>query len=212
MSSDAPNKEACSPANGGCGCSGGTPASGALPPGVVTVEAPAPTTRRNFLFQIGIALNLLAGALISIPLIGFVLSTFIQKFPLQWISLGSLEKFPVGQVRLAQYLNPYRRTWDGETAHIPCWVRRIDEAEFQVFAINCTHLGCPVRWFAESKLFMCPCHGGAFYENGDHAAGPPPRGLFTYEYRVLNGNLEIKGGILPTLANPGNPTEKVKEA
>jgi Rieske Fe-S protein len=81
-------------------------------------------------------------------------------------------------------------------------VRRIQGNEFQVFAINCAHLGCPVRWFEESKLFMCPCHGGAYYENGEHAAGPPPRGLFTYEFKIDNGNLMILAGALPTLAQP----------
>jgi Rieske Fe-S protein len=55
---------------------------------------------------------------------------------------------------------------------------------------------------------MCPCHGGAYYENGEHAAGPPPRGLYTYEYQVVGTKLEIKGGILPNLGNTGNPTEK----
>lgn len=208
MTPDVP-KGPCTSSDACCGGGGG---ESHRPPNVPTVDAPPPTTRRNFLFQIGIALNVVAGALVGLPIIGFVLSSFIQKFPLQWISLGSLDQFPVGQVRLARYLNPYHRKWDGETAHIPCWVRRIGPAEFQVFAINCTHLGCPVRWFAESKLFMCPCHGGAFYENGDHAAGPPPRGLFTHEYRIVGETLEIKGGILPNLGNPGNPTEKVKEA
>jgi hypothetical protein len=34
-----------------------------------------------------------------------------------------------------------------------CWVRRIAGDQFQVFAINCAHLGCPVRWFAQSGLY-----------------------------------------------------------
>src|SRR5262245_3806869 len=106
------------------------------------------------------------------------------------------------QTRLAVYQNPATRPWDGDTAHVPCWVRRIDEQRFQVFAINCTHLGCPVRWFPESKLFMCPCHGGAFYEDGSHASGPPPRGLFEYEHKVENGSLMVVGGHIPTLAEP----------
>ena len=63
-------------------------------------------------------------------------------------------------------------------------VRRKEAADFQVFAVNCAHLGCPVSWFPASGLFMCPCHGGVYYENGAHASGPPPRGLFQYEYRV----------------------------
>jgi len=177
---------------------------------VAVVDAPPPTTRRHFLFQIGIGLNVVAGALITVPILGYVMASFVEKFKLEWINLGPISQFPEGEIRISQYENPYRRPWDGETAKIPCWVRHVPGGTFQVFAINCTHLGCPVRWFAESKLFMCPCHGGAFYENGDHAAGPPPRGLYTYEYQVRNGNLEIKGGILPNIGNPGNPTEKVK--
>jgi len=61
----------------------------------------------------------------------------------------------------------------GETGDIACWVRNVDDQTFQVFAINCAHLGCPVRWFPQSSLFMCPCHGGAYYEDGSRASGPP---------------------------------------
>ena len=83
---------------------------------------------------------------------------------------------------------------------MPCWVRRIADDRFQVFAINCTHLGCPVRWFPESGLFMCPCHGGVYYEDGQHASGPPPRRLYEYEYKIDGGQLMVRGGQLPTLA------------
>ena len=87
---------------------------------------------------------------------------------------------------------------DGETAEIPCWVRNIDGNNFQVFAINCAHLGCPVRWFPKSRLFMCTCHGGAYYEDGSRASGPPERGLFQYPFKVLDGKLQIQAGELPT--------------
>jgi len=90
--------------------------------------------------------------------------------------------------------------WDGATAKSACWVRHVQGDRFQVFAVNCTHLGCPVRWFAQSRLFMCPCHGGAYYEDGGRASGPPPRGLFEYEYQIREGQLWVRGGQLPTLA------------
>jgi menaquinol-cytochrome c reductase iron-sulfur subunit len=77
-------------------------------------------------------------------------------------------------------------------------VRRVQGDEFQVFAVNCAHLGCPVRWFQQSGLFMCPCHGGAYYRDGSRASGPPERGLFEYPYKVQNGLLSIKAGELPT--------------
>lgn len=166
-------------------------------------EETAPPTRRHALFLVGAALDVVAAALVAVPLIGFVFSSFAtRRDPRKWISLGRLEYFPENQTRLATYQNPFTRPWDGETAHIPCWVRHIKGNQFQVFAINCAHLGCPVRWFRESQLFMCPCHGGVYYEDGSRASGPPPRGLFEYDYKVQNGELWVKGGEMPTLANP----------
>lgn len=160
------------------------------------------SSRRDFLLKLGIGLNVVAGGMIGVPVIGYALSSFAKKPELEWIDLGLVDDFEEGKTRLALYDNPLRVDWDGATAEIPCWVRRIQGEEFTVFAINCTHLGCPVRWFEESRLFMCPCHGGAFYEDGSHASGPPPRGLYTYIHKVENNHLLIKGGILPTLANP----------
>jgi Rieske Fe-S protein len=80
-------------------------------------------------------------------------------------------------------------------------VRREAQNKFTVFAVNCAHLGCPVRWFPQSELFMCPCHGGVYYSDGQRAAGPPERGLFTYENKVSGGQLLIDAGQMPTLSN-----------
>ena len=176
-----------------CGCGG---------PAAAEIAPAHPLSRRNLMLRIGAGLNVIAGALIGVPLLGYVLSSFTGKSQMSWISLGPLERFPQGETRLAVYRNPVSKPWDGDTAEVPCWVRRIDPGTFQVFAINCTHLGCPVRWFQESKLFMCPCHGGAFYEDGAHASGPPPRGLYEYQHRVESGELKVLGGHLPTLAEP----------
>jgi Rieske Fe-S protein len=164
---------------------------------------PAGVSRRGFLFMLGVALNVVAATLLAIPVIGYVFSSFRRSVGSQsWIVLGALQNFPENQTRLATYRNPYTRPWDGTTANIPCWVRRVTGEKFQVFAINCTHLGCPVRWFEESHLFMCPCHGGAFYDDGSHASGPPPRGLYEYEYKIEQGQLWVRGGQLPTLSEP----------
>jgi menaquinol-cytochrome c reductase iron-sulfur subunit len=164
--------------------------------------AAQPSSRRNFLVKVGAGLNAIAAAFIGVPLLGYVLSTFKRESTETWISLGPLNSFPEGETRLAAYRNPVNKPWDGDTAEVPCWVRRIDPQTFQVFAINCTHLGCPVRWFQASRLFLCPCHGGAFYEDGSHASGPPPRGLYEYRNKVERGELKVLGGHLPTLAEP----------
>jgi menaquinol-cytochrome c reductase iron-sulfur subunit len=159
-------------------------------------------SRRNALLKLGAGLNAIAGLLVGVPVLGFVLSTFSKRSPRSWVSLGPSKHFAEGETRLAVFQNPVTKPWDGDTNKVPCWVRRIEGGSFQVFAINCTHLGCPVRWFQRSRLFMCPCHGGAFYEDGSHASGPPPRGLFEYQHKIEGGELKILGGNLPTLAEP----------
>jgi menaquinol-cytochrome c reductase iron-sulfur subunit len=164
---------------------------------------PQSQSRRGFLFRLGIALNVLGAALVGVPVLGYIFGPARRHTDGQsWIALGPIAGFPAGQTRLATYENPVRVAWDGATAKVACWVRHIDGERFQVFAVNCAHLGCPVRWFAQSRLFMCPCHGGAYYEDGSRASGPPPRGLFEYEYRVRDGQLWVRGGQLPTLSRP----------
>jgi len=169
----------------------------------VREQSAAKTSRRQVVLKLGVGLSALSAAAMGVPILGFVLSAFSKsKRTDQWISLGGLDEFPPRETRLVVYQNPSTTPWDGETAHVPCWVRRVDADTFQVFAVNCTHLGCPVRWFQESRLFMCPCHGGAFYEDGSCASGPPPRGLYEYQHKVQDGNLLVMGGHLPTLAEP----------
>jgi len=162
-------------------------------------------SRRAMLVKVGIFLNSIVGAALAVPIVRFLLSPVMreQKFGYEsWLSLGRLEQFPAGQTRLATYRNPVGNSWDGETDNIACWVRNVDDKTFQVFAINCAHLGCPVRWFPQSSLFMCPCHGGAYYQDGSRASGPPERGLFQYSYKIEDGELLIKAGEMPT---PGQP-------
>jgi menaquinol-cytochrome c reductase iron-sulfur subunit len=163
-------------------------------------------SRRGLLLKLGILLNSVAALAFAVPIVRYVFEAFKRPHPngyLSWISLGPTSQFPEGETRLATYRNPYVTPTDGEAADLPCWVRHIQAEQFQVFAINCAHLGCPVRWFAQSGLFMCPCHGGVYYRDGSRAAGPPERGLFTYDCKVEKGNLLIHAGELPT---PGSPT------
>lgn len=158
-------------------------------------------SRRAMLVKLGLFFNGVIAAFLAVPVVGYLLSPVTRAKKQgydSWLSLGELEQFPAGQTRLATYRNPVVDAWDGETADIACWVRNIDGQSFQVFAINCAHLGCPVRWFPQSGLFMCPCHGGAYYQDGSRASGPPERGLFEYHYKIEDGKLFVKAGEMPT--------------
>jgi Rieske Fe-S protein len=180
------------------------------------IDAPLPDakaslhSRRAFLFKLSVMLNAAVGAVLAVPLVGYLLGPALKKGSNtgSWIVLGGINDFPVGETRLADFRSPVASFDDGDTAKVACWVRRISDRQFQVFAVNCAHLGCPVRWFAQSKLFLCPCHGGAYYEDGSRASGPPERGLFEYRYRLDGDSLVIHAGDMPTLATQASCKQK----
>jgi menaquinol-cytochrome c reductase iron-sulfur subunit len=167
-------------------------------------------SRRAFLFKLSIGLNVAVGTVLAVPIVRYLIGSSLQKDANvgSWIGIGAANSFPIGETTLVDFQSPVTSLGDGQTAKVACWVRRISAQQFQVFAINCAHLGCPVRWFAQSKLFMCPCHGGAYYEDGTRAAGPPERGLFEYRIRLDGDQLLIHAGDMPTLATKASCTEK----
>src|ERR1700677_3846854 len=170
-------------------------------------------SRRVFLFKLSLLLNGAVGAVLAVPILGYLLGPALKKNSSEdsGINLGPLSNFPEGEPRLVDFRNPVTAPWDGQTGNIPCWVRHLSGNDFRVFAINCAHLGYPVRWFAQSRLFLCPCHGGAYYEDGSRASGPPERGLFTYTHKIIAGSLMISAGKMPPLA-AGNCTKPGRQA
>lgn len=159
------------------------------------------TSRRTFLMNIGIALNGIVALALAVPVVEYLISPVKgANSYLKWTEIGDVSTFKDGETQLISFRNPFTRPWDGPTDNLPAYVRRTGE-KFTIFAINCAHLGCPVRWFKESQLFMCPCHGGVYYADGSRASGPPERGLFTYDYKIENGKLFIDAGQIPTFSN-----------
>src|SRR6202023_3685001 len=172
-----------------------------------TMSNESTLSRRGLFMKLGILFNGLVASALAVPVVGFVLSSITRgrsNAYLAWVPLGSVSEFPEGETRLATFRNPNVMPTDGKTVDTACWVRRVGGDRFQVFAVNCAHLGCPVRWFPQSALFMCPCHGGAYYIDGSRASGPPERGLFEYPYKVEGGKLLIKAGEMPTPGRAAN--------
>ena len=64
--------------------------------------------RRAFLLKLGFLLNGIAATLVSVPLLGYLLSSFRNEGGFtSWIALGSLATFPENQTRMAKFRNPY---------------------------------------------------------------------------------------------------------
>jgi menaquinol-cytochrome c reductase iron-sulfur subunit len=154
--------------------------------------------RQEFLKMLSLGLSGMIGLIAIVPGAAFILNyLFVPKSP-QWVKVGPVKHFKEGETAQVGFQDPYILPWDGVSAHRSAWVRRLSDDSFKAWAVNCTHLGCPVRWEARAELFMCPCHGGVYYKDGEVAGGPPPRPLHTYPVRIVDNNVQIQVGTVLT--------------
>lgn len=154
-------------------------------------------SRRRFLTGLTVGLGALGTAVVAVPVVGFVLGPLLRKKPEVWRAVGAVESFKLGDTVEVRYDDPSPLPWAGVTAQSGAWLRRNGDQDFEAFSIRCTHLGCPVRWLGEAELFMCPCHGGVFYRDGEVAGGPPPEPLDRLQVRLNNGQVEIRTSGVP---------------
>jgi cytochrome b6-f complex iron-sulfur subunit len=91
--------------------------------------------------------------------------------PQSWFVAGPPETFTVGEV--SERFVASQRVWVVRT-----------RAGIYALSARCTHLGCSPSWFAEERLFKCPCHGSNFDLAGDVVAGPAPQPLHRVSLRL----------------------------
>jgi menaquinol-cytochrome c reductase iron-sulfur subunit len=161
------------------------------------VEEPALATRRRFLARVSVGLGVVSGAALGAPMVGFVVAPLFRKVPREWRPVGRVATFAVGETVAVTFADASPLPWAGVTGKTAAWLRRLDAKSFVAFSVNCAHLGCPVRWLPEARLFMCPCHGGVYNEDGSVAAGPPPHPLTRYLVRVNEETVEIQTDAVP---------------
>lgn len=149
-------------------------------------------TRRRLLGLFSVGVGGFAALAASWPLVGFFFAPLWRKFPPVWRNVGPIESFKIGATVEVTMATSGGLAWDGAAQDVGAWLRRNDETNFTVYNSKCTHLGCPVRWIPSAELFMCPCHGGVYYKDGDVAAGPPPDPLQQFPVRVQNGQVQVQ--------------------
>ncbi len=165
------------------------------------IEAASPAAeppdglRRRVLSRISFVAGGIAAALVAVP--GGLFLLGLRRTPRVWRPVGTLDQFRVGATVEVAFQDPSPLPWSGVTARTAAWLRRVSDQEFVAFSVNCTHLGCPVRWLPDAEIFMCPCHGGVFYRDGRVASGPPPRPLVRYPVRVRDETVEILTSPIP---------------
>lgn len=164
-------------------------------------------TRRRFLNRVSISLTIFGAALVGLPVVGFLFEPILVHRKYVWRRVGRVDDFEIGSTVEVKMEDADPEPWAGKTAWTAAWLQRRAPEKFVAFSVNCQHLGCPVRWEKSARLFMCPCHGGVYYENGKVAGGPPPRGLQQYPVRISEGFVEVMPGPIPMVEGLLQPKE-----
>lgn len=145
------------------------------------------------------AAGAVAAAAFTLPALGFAIAPVFQHTADTWQEIGPVSQFTdadyrpqvitiqpgIGEAGLSlAYIRLHNPAVDGPVK---------DEYD-HVIAISsgCVHVGCPVRYVAAARSFVCPCHGGVYDFRGIRTGGPPPRPLDRF-YTLVRDHTVLVG-------------------
>ena len=167
-------------------------------------------SRSAFLEFSTLALGGAIGALVAVPVLGFMIGPAFLKQDAPRRDLGPMTAYPEGQYMIATFLsNPP----EGATSRRTAFVRNNgflgSEPSFTVISSQCVHLGCPVQpngqpeYGHEKHLdgvtlipvtpsgFGCPCHDSQYDTEGNRTSGPAHRALNRYAFSIVDDRLYV---------------------
>jgi Rieske Fe-S protein len=153
--------------------------------------------RRDFLARMVGAVAGGVAALLGIPGAVFVIGPSQEHTTGDWVSLGTIDEFPLKKPRLISATVAKQQGWVVEEQELSVFVSTEDGTDFVAMSDKCTHLGCRVRYVDEideaaGPGFFCPCHNGVFDAAGGIVAGPIPAPLNRLETKVEEGQLFVR--------------------
>jgi Rieske Fe-S protein len=176
-------------------------------------EEPERYPRSVFLEMSTLGVGALIGGIVTLPALGFMIAPAFVDQGYDEVDLGPLENFPEAQYVVATFYSKKDQASVGRrTAFVRNNGMKNDVPSFTIISNRCAHLGCPTQPQGlpgeEKKIvaakrpvaitpvasvsgFQCPCHGGAYDDEGNRTAGPPVRALDRYQFLINNGNLVL---------------------
>ena len=154
-------------------------------------------SRRWWLSQCTKALLAAIALLVAAPVIGYAFAPLrrrLGKAEAVFENLGPLTDLTPGKWLLLPLDVVRQDGWEEVREHHSIYVRRLGDSEAEVTVLTpiCTHLGCPIQWNEKDGHFRCPCHGGVFDPDGKHVSGPPPRGMDSLPFKIVDGRLLVQ--------------------
>jgi Rieske Fe-S protein len=127
--------------------------------------------------------------------------------PVEWvIDLGGVAfvslPIPIHDARfqLSYYDERGERQWKtSEVELFPGDVFVVYDADHQtarVFLARSPHMGCLLKWVAETKSFEDPCYGSRFSIDGAYEFGPAPRSLDELPAEVKDHMVWVKNELV----------------
>jgi menaquinol-cytochrome c reductase iron-sulfur subunit len=176
-------------------------------------EEPERYPRSVFLEMSTLGVGGLIGAIVTLPALGFMVAPAFVGQEHDDVDLGPLANFPQDQFVITTFNS---KKDEGSVGRRTAFIRnnglKNDVPSFTIISNRCAHLGCPtqpqglpgkakqvkassgaVTIIPVSSVsgFQCPCHGGAYDDEGNRTAGPPVRALDRYEFLIREGNLVL---------------------
>ena len=172
-------------------------------------KAPSTYPRSTFLEISTLGLSQVIGAMVTLPVLGFMVLPPCLKQGFKDHDVGPLSDYPEGQWIVTTFMADPTQ---GEVSRKTAFIRNNGFLgklpSFTIISNHCAHLGCPVQPSAQLSStpkqykdvtliemtsppsgFGCPCHGGQYNTEGNRIAGPPVRSLDRYSFSIRNGNL-----------------------
>lgn len=147
--------------------------------------------RKSFVKIVTAALGSIMAVIVGLPMIQYFISPALNKqVGDDWISLGSLENYPLDIPTQFNFTLTRINGWEKSSQSYGAFVLRRSEGLI-VFSDVCTHLSCRVSWDPENQEYYCPCHAAFFDKFGEVVSGPPPRPMDRYETKLEGDQIFI---------------------
>jgi Rieske Fe-S protein len=171
--------------------------------------------RSKFLEGATLGLGAIIGAIVTLPAVAAALVPGFVKQKAHKVDLGPVSNFDENKYYVATF---ERNVEQGHISRMSAFIRNNGtengSPSFTCISNRCVHLGCPVQsggpvFDKQSKTvktkngpvdlipalpaagFICPCHGGAYDQEGNRIAGPPVRALNRFEFSIVDGRLVL---------------------
>ena len=131
------------------------------------------------------------GMVLSIPLIGYVISPAFRRQTKYWVEIGDIATLNVKEPQQLSFVATIQDGWMKTTSVRSVWAVRQHNKEIVTYAPLCTHLGCGYHWNVNEQKFICPCHLSIFDIDGKVLSGPAPRPLDRLPVKVEEEKLYV---------------------